>query len=62
MLEAAGFSACPADATPAATKAAKVVLKNPGGRGAVREFIETGARPERAKASRRRPLGRSRIR
>jgi 3-deoxy-D-manno-octulosonate 8-phosphate phosphatase (KDO 8-P phosphatase) len=40
MLEAAGFSACPSDATPQALKAAKVVLKNPGGRGAVREFIE----------------------
>ncbi len=40
MLEAAGFSACPADAMPAARKAAKVVLKNPGGRGAAREFIE----------------------
>jgi 3-deoxy-D-manno-octulosonate 8-phosphate phosphatase (KDO 8-P phosphatase) len=40
MLEAAGFSACPADATPAARKAADVVLKNAGGRGAVREFVE----------------------
>jgi 3-deoxy-D-manno-octulosonate 8-phosphate phosphatase (KDO 8-P phosphatase) len=40
MLTAAGFSACPADAAPAARRAAKVVLKNPGGRGAVREFVE----------------------
>jgi len=40
MLEAAGFSACPADATPAARKAAQVVLKRAGGRGAAREFIE----------------------
>ena len=40
MFEAAGFSACPADAMPAAKKAADVVLKRPGGHGAVREFIE----------------------
>jgi 3-deoxy-D-manno-octulosonate 8-phosphate phosphatase (KDO 8-P phosphatase) len=40
MLEAAGFSACPSDAAPQARKAAKVVLKNAGGRGAAREFIE----------------------
>jgi 3-deoxy-D-manno-octulosonate 8-phosphate phosphatase (KDO 8-P phosphatase) len=40
MLEAAGFSACPADATPAARRAADVVLKRPGGHGAVRELIE----------------------
>ncbi len=40
LLEAAGFSACPSDAAPAARAAAQVVLKNPGGRGAVREFIE----------------------
>jgi 3-deoxy-D-manno-octulosonate 8-phosphate phosphatase (KDO 8-P phosphatase) len=40
MLEASGFSACPADATPAARRAAQVVLKNDGGRGAVREFVE----------------------
>jgi 3-deoxy-D-manno-octulosonate 8-phosphate phosphatase (KDO 8-P phosphatase) len=40
MLEAAGFSACPSDATPAARAAAHVVLKNAGGRGAVREFVE----------------------
>ncbi len=40
MLEAAGFSACPADSSPEALKAAKLVLKRPGGRGAVREFVE----------------------
>jgi 3-deoxy-D-manno-octulosonate 8-phosphate phosphatase (KDO 8-P phosphatase) len=40
LLAAAGFSACPADASAAARKAAQVVLKNPGGRGAVREFVE----------------------
>jgi 3-deoxy-D-manno-octulosonate 8-phosphate phosphatase (KDO 8-P phosphatase) len=40
LLEAAGFSACPADAAPAARSAARVVLKNPGGRGAAREFVE----------------------
>lgn len=40
LLEAAGFSACPADAAPAARAAAKVVLEHAGGRGAVREFVE----------------------
>lgn len=40
MFEAAGLSACPADAVPAAKRAADVVLKSPGGHGAVREFIE----------------------
>ncbi len=40
LLEAAGFSACPADAAPAARRAAQVVLEHPGGRGAVREFVE----------------------
>jgi 3-deoxy-D-manno-octulosonate 8-phosphate phosphatase (KDO 8-P phosphatase) len=40
LLEAAGFSGCPADAVPAAQRAAEVKLKNPGGRGAAREFIE----------------------
>jgi 3-deoxy-D-manno-octulosonate 8-phosphate phosphatase (KDO 8-P phosphatase) len=40
LLERAGFSACPADATPAAKKAARVVLRRDGGRGAVREFVE----------------------
>ena len=40
MFEAAALSACPADATPAARRAATVVLKSAGGRGAAREFIE----------------------
>lgn len=40
ILEAAGFSACPADAAPSARAAAQVVLEHPGGRGAVREFVE----------------------
>ena len=40
MLRAAGFSACPADAAPQARRIADVVLKNAGGRGAAREFIE----------------------
>jgi 3-deoxy-D-manno-octulosonate 8-phosphate phosphatase (KDO 8-P phosphatase) len=40
MMRRAGLSACPADATPAAKKVARVVLKNCGGRGAVREFVE----------------------
>jgi 3-deoxy-D-manno-octulosonate 8-phosphate phosphatase (KDO 8-P phosphatase) len=40
LLRAAGFSACPSDAAPPAREAAQVVLKSPGGRGAVREFIE----------------------
>jgi 3-deoxy-D-manno-octulosonate 8-phosphate phosphatase (KDO 8-P phosphatase) len=40
LLREAGFSACPADATPQARNAAQVVLERPGGRGAAREFIE----------------------
>ena len=40
LLDAAGFSACPSDAAPAARRAAQVVLKSAGGRGAVREFVE----------------------
>jgi 3-deoxy-D-manno-octulosonate 8-phosphate phosphatase (KDO 8-P phosphatase) len=40
MFEAVGLSACPADAVPAARRAATVVLENAGGAGAVREFIE----------------------
>ncbi|MEP6994669.1 MAG: HAD-IIIA family hydrolase [Acidobacteriota bacterium] len=40
MFEAAGLSACPSDAVAAARKAATIVLKSPGGHGAVREFIE----------------------
>jgi 3-deoxy-D-manno-octulosonate 8-phosphate phosphatase (KDO 8-P phosphatase) len=41
MLEAAGLSACPHDAAPAARRAATIVLRSRGGAGAVREFIET---------------------
>ena len=57
MMEAAGFSACPSDATEPARRAAASVLKNPGGRGAAREFIErvlarNGSRP---RAKRRPP-------
>jgi 3-deoxy-D-manno-octulosonate 8-phosphate phosphatase (KDO 8-P phosphatase) len=40
MFEAAGLSACPSDATPAARRYASIVLTNPGGHGAAREFIE----------------------
>ena len=40
MMRRAGFSACPADATPAARRAARVVLERRGGRGAVREFVD----------------------
>jgi len=40
LLEAAGFSTCPADSTPEARKAADKVLERSGGRGAAREFIE----------------------
>lgn len=40
MFEAVGLSACPADAVPAARRAAKIVLATAGGAGAVREFIE----------------------
>jgi len=40
LLQTAGLSACPADATPAALRAAQVILKREGGHGAAREFIE----------------------
>ena len=40
LLSAAGYSACPSDAAAPARRAAQVVLKSPGGRGAVREFVE----------------------
>jgi 3-deoxy-D-manno-octulosonate 8-phosphate phosphatase (KDO 8-P phosphatase) len=40
MFESTGLSACPADAVPAARRAAAVVLESPGGHGAVREFVE----------------------
>jgi len=40
LFEAAGLSACPADAAPGARRAASLVMKAAGGAGAVREFIE----------------------
>ncbi len=40
LFDACGFSACPADAVPEVRKRADLVLKLPGGKGAVREFIE----------------------
>ena len=40
MFQAAGFSACPADAVSAARRAVDVVLKSNGGNGAVRELVE----------------------
>jgi 3-deoxy-D-manno-octulosonate 8-phosphate phosphatase (KDO 8-P phosphatase) len=51
MLEAAGFSACPADATPPARAAAQVRLKKPGGRGAAREFIDEVLRKNAMRAA-----------
>jgi 3-deoxy-D-manno-octulosonate 8-phosphate phosphatase (KDO 8-P phosphatase) len=40
LFEACGFSACPADAVPEVRQRADLVLKNAGGHGAVREFVE----------------------
>jgi 3-deoxy-D-manno-octulosonate 8-phosphate phosphatase (KDO 8-P phosphatase) len=40
LFEAAGFTACPADAAPEVKARADLVLKGLGGRGAVREFVE----------------------
>jgi 3-deoxy-D-manno-octulosonate 8-phosphate phosphatase (KDO 8-P phosphatase) len=40
LFDACGFSACPADAVPEVRKRAGLVLKNAGGHGAVREFVE----------------------
>ena len=40
LFEAAGLSACPADAARAARRAATLRMRAPGGAGAVREFIE----------------------
>jgi len=40
MFAAAGISACPSDAEPAARRAATWILRKPGGDGAVRELIE----------------------
>ncbi len=41
ILEVAGVSACPADAADEVREIAQLVTKSPGGRGAVRELIET---------------------
>ena len=40
MFQATGLSACPSDAMGTARRAADIVLRSPGGHGAVREFIE----------------------
>ena len=40
-MRQAGFSAAPADAAPEVRRVADFVSTNPGGRGAVREAIET---------------------
>jgi 3-deoxy-D-manno-octulosonate 8-phosphate phosphatase (KDO 8-P phosphatase) len=40
MFAFTGLSACPADAVAAVRRAAQIVLKSPGGHGAVRELIE----------------------
>ena len=40
IINAVGFTACPADAMPAIKKIVDVVLTNKGGYGCVREFIE----------------------
>lgn len=40
LFEAAGFRTCPADAAPELKAHADLVLKCPGGRGAVRELVE----------------------
>lgn len=40
IMEAVGFSACPADAVKGVLKVADVVLSKNGGEGAVREFVD----------------------
>ncbi len=40
MMRPAAVSACPADAVPMVRREAKIVLRNAGGHGAVREFID----------------------
>jgi len=40
LLQAAGFSACPADAEPEVQRAVRVVCRRPGGHGAFREMAE----------------------
>jgi 3-deoxy-D-manno-octulosonate 8-phosphate phosphatase (KDO 8-P phosphatase) len=62
LLEAAGFSACPADAMPPARAAAQVRLKRSGGRGAAREFIDAVLRKNQMRAARpRRAVRRRRV-
>lgn len=41
IMKRVGFTACPADATAAVKEVADVTLKQKGGQGAVREFIDT---------------------
>ena len=53
LLSAAGYSACPSDAAAPARRAAQVVLKSPGGRGAVREFVEAVLARNRAESGSR---------
>lgn len=40
ILKKAGLSACPADAMPAIKNITDITLNSPGGKGAVREFID----------------------
>jgi len=40
IMRAVGYSACPADASPAGRRAARLVAKHRGGRGAVREIVD----------------------
>lgn len=40
IMEVVGLSACPSDAAKKAKEAADIVLKNNGGNGCVREFVE----------------------
>jgi YrbI family 3-deoxy-D-manno-octulosonate 8-phosphate phosphatase len=47
LFDACGFSACPADASADVRSRADLVLKSPGGRGAVREFVEEILRKNR---------------
>ena len=48
LFEACGFCACPADAVPEVRARVDLVLSRPGGRGAVREFVEEVLRRNRA--------------
>jgi 3-deoxy-D-manno-octulosonate 8-phosphate phosphatase (KDO 8-P phosphatase) len=59
MMEAAAVSACPADAVPMVRDCAKIVLKNPGGHGAVREFIDILLARNKMAGRRSRPLAKT---